>query len=308
MTHQQLNILFLGGAKRVSMAEYFIEAGKKQGIEVGIFSYELNHEVPIREVARIIEGKKWADSLPHLKEVISEFQISAVIPFVDPATLIASRLKEEITGLFCPVSQETVCLRFFSKILANNWCLENNIPVPVSVAGRFPKIAKPDTGSASQGIVVLNSEVDLQKLTNPNEFLIQQFIDATEYTVDAYRSLSQGNINYLVPRIRLETQGGEAIKARTVKHSRIEELSREIIEKADLRGAITLQFLEEKGSGEIYFMEVNPRYGGGVVTSYGAGVDIAGLFIADLNGQFIPEKTDWKDGLTMLRRYKEIFI
>lgn len=308
MNQKAVNILFLGGAKRVSMAEYFIEAGRNSGTEVRIFSYELNNEVPIREVATVIEGKKWAECLAHLKEVIAANHISAVIPFVDPATLIAAQLKAELPDLFCPVSEEPVCRRFFSKIEANAWCIENQIPVAVSVEGKFPKIAKPDTGSASQGIVILNTEAELLQLPNPENYLIQQFINATEYTVDAYRSISFGNINYLVPRVRLETQGGEAVKAKTVKYPRIEQLSREIIEKAGLHGAITLQFLEDKNSGEVYFMEVNPRYGGGVVTSYGAGVDIAGILLADIQGKEIAEKTDWKEGLTMLRRFKEIYI
>lgn len=308
MSLNRINILFLGGAKRVSMAEYFIEAGKKVGTDIHIFSYELNNEVPIREIATVIEGKKWAECLPHLKEVISSHHITIVIPFVDPATLIAAKLKAEIPAVFCPVSDETVCRRFFSKKMANDWCIENKIPVPLSIEGRFPKIAKPDTGSASQGIVKLNTDKELNDLSQKENYLIQQFINATEYTVDAYRSISHSNINYLVSRVRLETQGGEAVKAKTVKHHKIEQLSREIIEKSRLHGAITLQFLEDKQNGEVYFMEVNPRYGGGVVTSYGAGVDIAGILLADAQGIYSAEKTDWKEGLTMLRRFKEIYI
>ena len=37
MNDKKINILFLGGAKRVSIAERFIEAGKTLGFEVSIF-------------------------------------------------------------------------------------------------------------------------------------------------------------------------------------------------------------------------------------------------------------------------------
>lgn len=306
MNKSEVKILFLGGAKRVSMAEYFLAWGDKHGRKVSIFSYELSDEIPIREKATIIKGRKWAESLLHLKEVILENSIDIVIPFVDPATLIASELSGN--KAFSPVSDHAVCSIFFSKINSNTWCLENKIPVPSGSRTDFPLIAKPDKGSASQGIIKINNQEELDLLHDPEQYLIQQFVDAAEYTVDAYRSISHGNINFVVPRIRLETQGGEAVKARTVRHRRIEQLSREIIEKSGLRGAITLQFLEDRKTGEIYFMEVNPRFGGGVVTSFGAGIDIAGIVMADFQNELLPEKHDWEEGLTMLRRFSEIYI
>lgn len=306
MKETAINILFLGGAKRVSMAEYFLNWGEIANKKVNIFSYELNREVPLCAVATIIEGQKWSECNSHLRQVIHENAIDIVIPFVDPATLIAAELKD--ISVFSPVSDVAVCHTFFSKIKSNTWCLENNIPVPTAHASEFPLIAKPDTGSASQGIVKINNQTELDALMNRDSYLVQKFIHATEYTVDAYRSVKHGNINYIVPRIRLETQGGEAVKAKTIRHKVIDQLSRGIIEKSGLSGAITLQFLEDKSTGEVFFMEVNPRFGGGVVTSFGAGIDLAGTVMADFEGRWIPENKDWEEGLIMLRRFSEIYI
>lgn len=303
-----INILFLGGAKRVSVAEYFINAGQQLGRQVRIFSYELSDDLPIREVATIIIGKKWAECEQHLTDVIRDYNIHVVIPFVDPATVLTARLREAGVPFFSPVSDSATCNRFFSKIAANTWCLENDIPVPVAVDGQYPRIAKPDTGSASQGIIIMQKPGDESRLDPNQQYLIQRYLDAREYTVDAYRSTSHGNINYLVPRERLETLGGEAVKARTLHNEKIESLSREIIMKSGLSGAITLQFLEEKSTGEICFMEVNPRFGGGLVTSAGAGVDIAGTVLADMQGAYREENHDWEAGLLMIRRFKEIYI
>lgn len=44
---QAVNILFLGGAKRVSMARMFQASGERLGLDVNIFSYELSPEAPI---------------------------------------------------------------------------------------------------------------------------------------------------------------------------------------------------------------------------------------------------------------------
>ena len=61
---KKIRILFLGGAKRVSMAEKFISAGHRVGIEVEIFSYELSREVPIASIAGILTGLRWG-AAPH---------------------------------------------------------------------------------------------------------------------------------------------------------------------------------------------------------------------------------------------------
>ena len=53
---RQANILMLGGAKRVSLARLLIEAGKRMGIEVNIFSSEIIKEVPIACVGTVVEG------------------------------------------------------------------------------------------------------------------------------------------------------------------------------------------------------------------------------------------------------------
>ena len=42
---QAVNILMLGGAKRVSMARMLKDAGSRMGLDVELFSYELTPEV-----------------------------------------------------------------------------------------------------------------------------------------------------------------------------------------------------------------------------------------------------------------------
>jgi carbamoyl-phosphate synthase large subunit len=303
----KLNILFLGGGKRVSLASYFLEWGQKNNTEVTIYGYELDENVPLREVANIIIGKKWNQCLEHIQDIVDQKRIDIVLPFVDPAIEICAQL----TGTFAPVSEVSICSIFFSKINTQEWCIENNIPFPRYIENQFPVIAKPDKGSASKGIEIIPNAEALDsffKTKNREEYVIQKFIQAREYTVDAYKSTSHGNMNYLIPRLRIETQGGEAIKSQTLSHPEIEKISRRVIDTSGLSGAITLQFLEDIHSGEIYFMEVNPRFGGGVVTSYGAGIDLAGIVIADLNKEKIEENNQWEKGLLMIRKFQELFI
>ena len=57
---RNINVLFLGGAKRVALAEQLIKAGKEYGIEVSIFSHELDDCEPIASVGKIIIGNKYS--------------------------------------------------------------------------------------------------------------------------------------------------------------------------------------------------------------------------------------------------------
>ena len=82
----KLNILFLGGAKRVSMASKFIEAGRRAGFETVIYGYELSRRCALASVAEeIVEGRRWSDPalLDDLHEVVTSRNISIMIPFVD---------------------------------------------------------------------------------------------------------------------------------------------------------------------------------------------------------------------------------
>ena len=78
----RINLLFLGGAKRVSMAVRFKEAARRLGYECGIFSYEMSLYEPIACEGTVIEGLRWSDPdiLYHLRSVCRDNDISVIIP------------------------------------------------------------------------------------------------------------------------------------------------------------------------------------------------------------------------------------
>lgn len=306
-----INILFLGGAKRVSVAEEFIKAGKQLGKMVNIFSYELTDSVPISFIGKVIIGRKWkdADVTAHLNQVIKENSIHIIIPFVDPATVVAARLKEEGCSAFIPVSSPQACSVFFNKIKANEWFISSNMPVPVST-GRPPLIAKPAFGSASKGIVVLRTKEDIEQFRQnftEDDYLLQRYVDADEYSVDCYVSPRSKNVICIVPRKRIEVTSGEVTQTVTRKDQRFISLSRQMLELSGLEGPVTIQFLEEKNTKEVYFMEVNPRFGGGVMAAIGAGANIPLYVLRDYLNASNEEEINWQDNLLMMRTYREFY-
>ena len=218
---KEIKILFLGGAKRVSLAERFISSGKMLGYEIKIYSYELDRFVPISSIAEIIIGLKWNDEkiYEHLLKTIKEQNINIILPFVDPATIISARLQTLVNDVFIPVSELSTMEIFFDKYKSNKWFLEQNLNLPLPNDGEFPLIAKPIFGSASKGLIIIRNIEEFEtfkKNENIKNYLIQRFIDGVEYTVDCYIS-QQGEIISMVPRKRIEITGGEVSKAISVR-------------------------------------------------------------------------------------------
>jgi carbamoyl-phosphate synthase large subunit len=311
---RKLNILFLGGAKRVSLAEHLVEYGKRNGIEISIFSYELDTEVPISAVGKVILGLKWRDPklLEHLNAVISINDIRLILPFVDPAVEVASEMKKLFPHVFIPCSDLDICRIMFDKKQSCEWFYAHQIEMPKTFSEvdfcEFPVIIKPRTGSASKGIQVFHNLEELEKVHNFSDYLVQEYIeDNTEYTVDCYVSL-QNEILSVVPRIRLEVAGGEVVRSKTIRDNTLILLSEKILKTGCFRGPITIQFIKDNKTGKLFVMEINPRLGGGVVASIGAGSGMISFLIDEFLGKKPKPVTNWKEGTLMTRYFKEVIF
>lgn len=311
---KRVNVLFLGGAKRVSLAEHLIKAGKKLGLDIHIFSYELDERVPLASVGTIIKGKKWSDVelFSDLHSQITRNDISIVLPFIDPAIEVAELLKSGNKNLFIPTCGKDICHIMFDKVLSEQWFIENGLPIPPSFSQydqiQFPIIVKPRTGSASKGIKVIEDVEEWDKMENRDNYVIQQYIaDREEYTVDCYVT-SSGKIISIVPRLRILTAGGEVMNSETRKDQILIALSEKVLKSGNFRGPVTIQYLRDKDTGDNYIMEINPRLGGGVITSIEAGADITEFILRDYLGKELQPCSDWRDKTLMTRYFKEVIF
>ena len=300
----------LGGARRGSMAELLIRSGKRLGYEIKIVSYELDTQVPIATVGKVVPGLKWSDPgiVDDILRVAIEHEAKIILPFIDGSMSVAARCKEKMPSLFVPVSDPSTSLKMFDKKLSAAAFEEAGIPVPMTykiVNAEMPVIAKPRFGSASRGIQVFYDIDDLMHLKDLSEYLLQEYIEhKREYTVDCYVS-QKGEILVTVPRERLEIMGGEVTRTITKHIDALEKMSRDIIGKFDFRGPVTLQFLYDMDKDRYLLMEVNPRLGGGVICSIYAGAPIPDYIISEALGVDVRPCNDWIDGTLMARYQKE---
>ena len=308
-----VNILFLGGAKRVAMGRLFIEAGRKLGLEVVLFSYELSKEVPVSEVANVIVGRRWTDPdlMSDLHDVVSENRIDIIIPFVDPAVEVAAKYCASDPQVWTPLQDHTCAALMFDKIKADEVFSAIGIPAPANAAKVKIKgdiIAKPQFGSASRGLKILEHD-EYEAICNRGEmngYIFQEYIaDRDEFTVDCYIA-QDGQIVCTVPRRRLEIAGGEVVSTVTLRDSEIELLSRNVLENLNLRGPVTIQFMRDKTDGRILIMEVNPRLGGGAVCAVYAGADIPRFVLEDWMKGTVRICDDWQADVKVCRYFEDV--
>ena len=310
MAKPKLTLLMLGGARRLSMAEQLQRSGERHGYDIRIVSYELDVQVPIATVGKVVTGLRWNDPgvVDDILRIVIEHEAKIILPFVDGSISVAAQCKEKMPELFVPVSDRDTSALLFDKILAAKAFKEADIPIPTTykiIDAEMPVIAKPRFGSASRGIQVFDDIEDLMHLKNISDYLLQAYIEEKkEYTVDCYVA-QDGNILVTVPRERLEIMGGEVTRTITTRIPQLEKMSRDIIRKFELRGPVTLQFLYDIRRNRFLLMEINPRLGGGVICSIYAGAPIPDYILSEALKIPVRPCDDWIDRTLMARYQKE---
>ena len=74
----------------------------------------------------------------------------------------------------------------------------------------------------------------------------------------------------MVSRERLEVRWGEVAKGKTIFDNNIIKNCKKIVDNMDIVGPITVQCILEDNN--IFFIEINARYGGGATLGFAAGV------------------------------------
>jgi carbamoyl-phosphate synthase large subunit len=173
----------------------------------------------------------------------------------------------------------------------------------------WPCFLKPWDGSASKGNTAVNNRKELlffaQRIPNA---ICQEFIEGTEYTCDVYVDFNM-KVRCVVPRKRIEVRTGEVSKAQVVKHPEIMDQSARLIETLGAGpGVITIQ-LFLTGDNSVKFIEINPRFGGGVPLSIKAGANFPKWILKEsLALKTIIRFDGFKDNLIMLRYDDEVWL
>lgn len=178
----------------------------------------------------------------------------------------------------------------------------------------YPIIIKPRDGMGSRGLCKIYDDEQLKYyLKGAENLIVQEFISGTEYTIDVLCDI-EGNIISIVPRQRIEVRAGEVTKSRTERNEAIIRETEKLVAKMNSMGngiktigPMNIQCIVEP-DGDINFIEINPRFGGGVPLSFEAGVDYGDILNRMVLGDTIAPMIGGFEEVIMLRFDDAVFI
>lgn len=312
-----MKVLFTAIGRRVQLIKHFKEYHRVIGVDI-------EELVPAKYfVDAFYKVPKWNDEdyIDVLLSICEKERVDMIIPLFEKEfiSLCENRKKFNEIGTALILSDKKIIETFNDKWKSYKFFMSNNIDTPKTYNKQnlrdysFPLIIKPTDGAGSKSVFKVNNDKELSffidYIENP---IIQEFVEGTEYTIDVLCDLD-GNVISIVPRQRIEVRAGEVSKGRTVKDMAIIERTLELCNKLKIDenikpiGPLTIQCIVDL-KGNIKFIEVNPRFGGGVPLSFEAGVAYAELLRKMVKGEeILPIIGEFKE-LTMLRYDEAVYI
>ncbi|WP_158246300.1 ATP-grasp domain-containing protein [Sulfobacillus sp. hq2] len=292
-----MEILFLNPTRRVEVISLFEPSLQRYGSKVNVACYEPFDPTMIMAENSVVVKLEWdADTLKH---ICRDWHIDLIIPYldVDVGRLFPLTADLESSGTRVAMGSHPNTIVSLSKIATDKALREIGIPSPDQFRPesiKFPAVVKPDRGSGAVGVRKVTNDAEvLAAVKCTEEPMIQEWIEGTEYTVDAF--CCSGEIMVAVPRKRLKVRG-EVVIAQVTRHPRIVELCRTICEWFHFEGCVNIQFLEDH-KGNLFCIDINPRISGGLPITIKAGVDIPAAlldyFLIGTVPQFDDSRIQW---------------
>lgn len=150
----------------------------------------------------------------------------------------------------------------------------------------FPMFAKPRVSAGSRGAMVIADAQEMRALPQDGSYLLQELLPGDEYSVDVYLK-ADGAAIAAVPRVRMKTDSGIAVAARTVHDQVVIDAAILAAQTAGIRYVANVQF-KRAADGQAKLLEINPRFPGTLPLTAEAGVDLPKLLVAEVSGEAMP--------------------
>jgi carbamoyl-phosphate synthase large subunit len=312
-------VMFTAIGKRVELVRAFKSSFEKNGIMARVIGVDINPSMAPAGyfLDRIDKVAKATDDgyIEDLLRICTEQQVDMLIPLYEPefTGIVENRQQFGQNGTKVVLSDKKALKICSDKYKTFGFFEEAGIKTPKSWLSnqlpskmKFPLFVKPCCGMGSMGAQKVFNNVSLTSaLEYSVNMIIQQYIEGTEYTLDVLADFN-GQVLSVVPRQRLEVRAGEVSKSKTADRPDLIEQAVYIVERLGAIGPLTLQCIDT--GSEVYWIEINPRFGGGVPLAIQAGVDYPYLLYRMLKGETVsPFLGQYTKNLGMLRYDEAIY-
>lgn len=316
-----VNILLTSIGRRVSLLGAFRAALADLGLKGRLFGADRSRMATAFHLAdeaflvpAASEGEAYVEAL---LEICRSRRVDLVVPLIDWELALLAGAREAFAeaGSRMLLSSPEVVGICRDKLGTHDFLTAHGFDTPKvltyedALQARFPLFMKPRFGSSAKDVHKLadRQALEFYQARAAEETVIQEFVAGREHTVDVYAGLD-GIPRVAVPRRRLKVRAGEVSKAVAVRHPTIISESLRLVEAlGGCVGVLTLQCFLTDG-GAVKFIEINPRFGGGVPLAIRAGANFPKWLIQDHLGRRPDIDPDaWEDGLVMLRYDEAVY-
>ena len=309
-----MKILFTSVGRRVELIQAFKNAAEKLNMKLEIYGADITESAPALyfcDYTVIVPRIKDSNYIPELQKICEEKKIDALIPTIDTDLLLLAQNKKNFGDTKVIISdQEKIKICRDKRLTAEYFeSVGLKSPHPVSDWNEYkegyPAFIKPKDGSSSIFAYKVENKMELQSFSEQvPDYIIQPFIDGTEYTVDIFCDF-EGKPIYITPRIRLAVRSGEVLKTEMVQDQQIIDEIKQLLIDYKPCGQITVQLIREKKTGKDYYIEINPRFGGGAPLTIKAGADSAEALLRLLAGEKLEYVAEAAVDVAIYSRYDQ---
>lgn len=297
-----IRILFTGVGRRVELIQAFRQAANRLNVDLKLYGADMAGTAPALafcDYTRKVCGMRDVDYIPQLLRICEADRIDLLIPTIDTDLLLlsqnAAKFDEIETKVLISKPDKIAICR--DKNYTADFFESSGLKAPRTVNdyqlyhGPYPCFIKPKDGSSSINAYKVENESELKVYAEQvGDYIIQPFIEGTEYTVDIFCDY-EGNPVFITPRIRVAVRAGEVLKTEIAMDETIIEECRKLVAGFQPCGPMTVQLIRQNTTGDDYYIEINPRFGGGAPLSMKAGARSAEAILKLLSG----EKVDYAD-------------
>ena len=298
---REIRILITGVGRRIELVQAFRQAALRLNICLKLYGADMAGTAPALaycDYTRKVCAMRDPEYVDQLVRICVADEIDLVMPTIDTDLLVLSQHVDafEKVGTRVLISKPDKILICRDKNNTGAFFESCGLSAPRTYnnykdyPGPYPCFIKPKDGSSSINAFKVENWEELEVYAGQvADYIIQPFVSGREFTVDIFCDF-EGNPIYITPRERLQVRAGEVLKTKIYLDKRMIEEAKRLCVQFRPCGPMTVQLIQDQNTGANYYIEINPRYGGGAPLSMKAGARSAEALLKLLCG----EKLDYQ--------------
>lgn len=292
---KEIHILVTGVGRRVELMQAFRQAALNLNINLKLYGADMAGTAPALmycDYTRKVCSMRDKEYVQQLIDICVADKIDLLLPTIDTDLMVLSQNTEkfEKIGTKVLISKPDKILICRDKNNTGEFFEACGLKAPRTYndykkyPGPYPCFIKPKDGSSSINAFKVENEEELVVYAGQVEdYIIQPFISGKEFTIDIFCDFN-GNPIFITPRERVQVRAGEVLKTQIHMDEKMVREAKIMCKYFKPCGPMTVQLIQNENTGDNYYIEINPRYGGGAPLSMKAGARSAETLLELLCG------------------------